>query len=121
MVGVRVGKGGMNGVIRHNCDVRVANMKLTFNSFLGRFFFSLFAMLSISVPLLCRYPVEAVEIMHRICREAEAAVYHRQQFEALRLAARSPLSTTDTMAIASVDAAFAHGASAIIVLTTTGR
>ncbi|XP_065185368.1 pyruvate kinase PKM-like [Sycon ciliatum] len=67
-----------------------------------------------------KYPVEAVDVMHRICREAEAAIFHRQLFESLRYASFEILPTVTTMAVAAVDAAFAHNAGAIIVLTTTG-
>lgn len=59
--------------------------------------------------------------MHRICREAEAAIFHRQLYESLRYASFEILPTVTTMAVAAVDAAFAHNAGAIIVLTTTGR
>lgn len=68
-----------------------------------------------------KYPVEAVDIMHRICCEAEAAMFHRVTFDELRLLTPKPTETMITTAIAAVDAAFAQSAAAIICLTTTGR
>lgn len=68
-----------------------------------------------------KYPVEAVEIMHKICCEAEAAMFHRVVFDDLRLLTPKPTETTVTTAIAAVDASFSQNAAAIICLTTTGR
>ncbi|KAJ0066022.1 hypothetical protein NL108_001243 [Boleophthalmus pectinirostris] len=67
------------------------------------------------------FPVEAVAMMHSICREAEAAIYHQQLFEELRRL--TPLSSdpTEVTAIGAVESSFKCGAGAIIVLTTTGR
>ena len=59
--------------------------------------------------------------MHRICCEAEAAMFHRVTFDELRLLTPKPTETMITTAIAAVDAAFAQSAAAIICLTTTGR
>ncbi|EPY90031.1 pyruvate kinase isozymes R/L isoform 1 [Camelus ferus] len=67
------------------------------------------------------FPVEAVKMQHAIAREAEAAVYHRQLFEELRRAAPLSRDPTEVTAIGAVEAAFKCCASAIIVLTTTGR
>ncbi|XP_062848420.1 pyruvate kinase PKLR [Trichomycterus rosablanca] len=68
-----------------------------------------------------RYPVEAVTMMHSICREAEAALFHQQLFEDLRHL--TPLSSdpTEVTAIGAVESSFKCNAGAIIVLTTTGR
>ncbi|XP_003382927.1 PREDICTED: pyruvate kinase PKM-like [Amphimedon queenslandica] len=68
-----------------------------------------------------KYPVEAVDIMHRICCEAESAMFHRVVFDELRLLTPKPTETLTTTAIAAVDAAFSQSAAAIICLTTTGR
>ncbi|XP_030013870.1 pyruvate kinase PKLR [Sphaeramia orbicularis] len=68
-----------------------------------------------------QFPVEAVAMMHSICREAEAAIYHQQLFEELRRL--TPLSSdpTEVTAIGAVESSFKCCAGAIIVLTTTGR
>ncbi|XP_063055264.1 pyruvate kinase PKLR [Engraulis encrasicolus] len=67
------------------------------------------------------FPVEAVAMMHSICREAEAAIYHQQLFEELRRL--TPLSNdpTEVTAIGAVESSFKCCAGAIVVLTTTGR
>ena len=67
-----------------------------------------------------KYPVEAVGIMSRICLEAESAMFHDNVFAELRSLASKPSPTVQTIAIASVDAAFQQHAAAIITLTTTG-
>ncbi|XP_053539786.1 pyruvate kinase PKLR [Ictalurus punctatus] len=68
-----------------------------------------------------RYPVEAVSMMHSICREAEAALFHQRVFEDLRRL--TPLSSdpTEVTAIGAVESSFKCSAGAIIVLTTSGR
>uniref|UniRef100_A0A6Q2ZDH3 Pyruvate kinase n=1 Tax=Esox lucius TaxID=8010 RepID=A0A6Q2ZDH3_ESOLU len=67
------------------------------------------------------FPVEAVSMMHSICREAEGAIFHQQLFEELRRL--TPLSNdpTEVTAIGAVESSFKCCAGAIIVLTTTGR
>ena len=60
-------------------------------------------------------------MMHKICCEAEAAMFHRVVFDELRLLTPKPTETLTTTSIAAVDAAFAQNAAAIICLTTTGR
>lgn len=67
------------------------------------------------------FPVKAVAMMHSICREAEAAIFHQQLFEELRRL--TPLSSdpTEVTAIGAVESSFKCCAGAIIVLTTTGR
>lgn len=67
------------------------------------------------------YPVESVSVMHNICREAEAAIWHKQLFIELSSTIAPPIDATHTIAIAVVEAAFQCRASAIIVITTTGR
>uniref|UniRef100_A0AAQ5YDL0 Pyruvate kinase n=1 Tax=Amphiprion ocellaris TaxID=80972 RepID=A0AAQ5YDL0_AMPOC len=67
------------------------------------------------------FPVEAVAMMHSICREAEAAIFHQQLFEELRRL--TPLSSdpTEVTAIGAVESSFKCCAGAIIVLTSGGR
>ncbi|MED6290326.1 hypothetical protein CHARACLAT_011951 [Characodon lateralis] len=67
------------------------------------------------------YPLEAVRTQHMIAREAEAAMFHRQMFEELRRTSHLTRDPTETVAIGTVEASFKCCASAIIVLTKTGR
>ncbi|KAE9414261.1 hypothetical protein Angca_002533, partial [Angiostrongylus cantonensis] len=67
------------------------------------------------------YPIEALKIMHFICREAEAAIYHRKYYEELLANTPRPTDMTQTIAIAATSAALSCHASAILLITTTGR
>ncbi|CAJ1056432.1 pyruvate kinase PKM-like [Xyrichtys novacula] len=67
------------------------------------------------------YPLEAVHTQHMIAREAEAAMFHRQMFEELRRTTHLTRDPTETIAIGAVEASFKCCASAIIVLTKSGR
>uniref|UniRef100_A0A7I4NLE3 Pyruvate kinase n=1 Tax=Brugia malayi TaxID=6279 RepID=A0A7I4NLE3_BRUMA len=67
------------------------------------------------------YPLEALKIMHEICKEAEAAVYHTRFFEELLHATPKPTDIAHTVAIAATSAAASCHASAMILVTTTGR
>lgn len=67
------------------------------------------------------YPLQAVEVMHKIACEAESAVYHKQVFEELQLLTPRPTDITHTTAMAAVEASVNCLASAIITVTTTGR
>uniref|UniRef100_A0A8C7D912 Pyruvate kinase n=2 Tax=Oncorhynchus TaxID=8016 RepID=A0A8C7D912_ONCKI len=67
------------------------------------------------------YPLEAVRTQHKIAREAEAAMYHRQMFEEIRRTSHLTRDPTESVAIGAVEASFKCCASAIIVLTKTGR
>merc|ERR1719277_1260289 len=68
-----------------------------------------------------KYPIEAVDTQHRIAREAESAIYHRQLFEELRLLIPMPTDVSHTTAVSAVEASTNCQAGAIIVLTSTGR
>lgn len=59
--------------------------------------------------------------LHQIAREAEAAMFHRQVFEELRRTTHLTRDPTESVAIGAVEASFKCCASAIIVLTKTGR
>ncbi|XP_067140529.1 pyruvate kinase PKM-like isoform X1 [Centruroides vittatus] len=67
------------------------------------------------------YPLHAVRVMAAICVEAEAAVFHRHVFTELTAKTPVPTDSTHTLAIAAVSASMKCLASAIIVITTTGR
>ncbi|CAB02983.1 Pyruvate kinase [Caenorhabditis elegans] len=67
------------------------------------------------------YPVDALKIMHYICKEAEAAVYHRRLFDELLQNTQKPTDMSHTIAIAATSAAASCHASAILLITTTGR
>ncbi|KAK8379816.1 hypothetical protein O3P69_019659 [Scylla paramamosain] len=67
------------------------------------------------------YPLVCVRTMANIAREAEAALWHKQLFIELSQQVPMPTDSTHTTAIASVEASFKAMASAIIVITTTGR
>ena len=67
------------------------------------------------------YPVQAVQMMHRISREAEAAIFHRQLFDSLRHSMEGYSDIHETTALAAVAASFTANAAVIICLTHTGR
>lgn len=69
------------------------------------------------LPILATTPHLHVQI----AREAEAAMFHRQMFEELRRTSHLTRDPTETVAIGTVEASFKCCASAIIVLTKTGR
>jgi len=67
------------------------------------------------------YPIEAVQMMDRICREAESAMFFGPYFNELRAITPKPTETTETLASSAVNAVIEQNAAAIIVLTTSGR
>lgn len=67
------------------------------------------------------YPLECVSTMAKTCKEAEAAIWHKNLFIDLVSNVPSPLDTAHALAIATVEAAIKCAASAIIVITTSGR
>jgi len=67
------------------------------------------------------YPIETVEIMDRICREAESAMFYGPLYNELRALTPKPTETTETLACSAVNAVVEQNAAAIIVLTTSGR
>lgn len=66
------------------------------------------------------YPLECVLTMANICKEAEAAIWHRQLFIDLSAQVKS-LEPAQSVAIAAVEASTKCMASAIVVITTSGR
>ncbi|CAJ0587484.1 unnamed protein product, partial [Mesorhabditis spiculigera] len=68
-----------------------------------------------------QYPVETVQMMHAICKEAEKAFYHTKFFEEILIATKKPTDKTHTTAIAAVQAVVSSHADAILLLTTTGQ
>ena len=67
------------------------------------------------------YPVQAVETMHKICLEAEAALYTDSVFVELSSRTPEPSGSTVTTALAAVNASLSTDAAAIIVITKTGN
>ncbi|XP_066149718.1 pyruvate kinase-like isoform X2 [Euwallacea fornicatus] len=67
------------------------------------------------------YPLECVATMASICKEAEAAIWHRRLFNDLSTQATPPIDVAQTVAIAAVEASAKSLAAAIIVITTSGR
>ncbi|KAG5877127.1 hypothetical protein JTB14_031280 [Gonioctena quinquepunctata] len=67
------------------------------------------------------YPVECVETMASICKEAEAAVWQKQLFNDIAGQEVPPLDIAQTVAISAVEASAKSLAAAIIVITTSGK
>lgn len=67
------------------------------------------------------YPLQTVNMMHLICCEAEAIINNKSVFIELTSRTPVPTDTTHTVAIATVNASMQCLASAIVVITTTGR
>ncbi|EEB18600.1 pyruvate kinase, putative [Pediculus humanus corporis] len=67
------------------------------------------------------YPLQCVLTMANICKEAEAAVSHKQLFIDLSTAIKVPVDAGHAVAIATVEAAINCNAAAIVVITTSGK
>ncbi|XP_012176719.1 pyruvate kinase isoform X1 [Bombus terrestris] len=67
------------------------------------------------------YPLECVRTMANICKEAEAVIWQTQIFQDLSRKALPPIDATHAIGIAAVEVSVKCAASAIIVITTTGR
>lgn len=67
-----------------------------------------------------KYPLEAVQVMSKLCREAEAAVFYQSIFNEIRATTPRPCDTTEASASSAVNASLEQDAKAILVLTTTG-
>lgn len=67
------------------------------------------------------YPLQTLQMMHSICREAEAAVYHVKYFEEMCRLTPKPMDAAQAVAIAATSAAVSCHATAIVLTTTTGR
>jgi len=67
-----------------------------------------------------KYPVQSVNIMARISREAETARNSYPYFQSMVASIPKPFGTAETVCCAAVQAAFDQHASAMVVLTNTG-
>lgn len=67
------------------------------------------------------YPLECVLTMAKTAKEAEAALWQRNLFSDLVSTVPTPIDAAHSVAIASVEASAKTLASAIIVITTSGR
>ncbi|PVD36440.1 hypothetical protein C0Q70_03424 [Pomacea canaliculata] len=68
-----------------------------------------------------RYPVLALKYACAIAREAEMAVHHDRVYRQLRASTPLPVDSTHCTAISAVEASIRCQASAIIVVTNSGR
>ncbi|XP_053603309.1 pyruvate kinase-like isoform X2 [Plodia interpunctella] len=67
------------------------------------------------------YPLECVLTMANICKEAEAAIWHKQLYNDLVSEVSPPSEPAHSTAIAAVGAAASCHAAAVVVVTTSGR
>ena len=68
-----------------------------------------------------KYPTQAVNIMARICREAESAQHSLNYFNGFKTAMKKPLKIDDTVCSSAVTACYEQNATAVIVLTNSGK
>ncbi len=67
------------------------------------------------------YPIQSVLMMAETCLLAEAAICYPPLYDDLRTIQPRPTHTAETVAIAAVAAANEQGASALLVLSTSGE
>ncbi|KAH9175462.1 pyruvate kinase [Lactarius sanguifluus] len=67
------------------------------------------------------YPIQSVLLMAETCMLAEAAICYPPLYDELRNVTARPTETVETVAFAAVAAASEQGASAILVLSTSGN
>jgi len=65
------------------------------------------------------YPIETVQMMGRICKEAEAAFLYKVIFNDLK-SLNTATDSTETMGLAACETSFTQKAGAIIVISTSG-
>ena len=68
-----------------------------------------------------KFPVKSVEVMHRICREAEAALYTDSVFVDLSNKTPEPADEVEAISLAAVNSSLTSEATAILVITATGK
>lgn len=66
------------------------------------------------------YPVQCLQTMATISSEAESTIYHKELFECLRVTNPGGCNV-HSIAVAAVEASFHSQATAIVVLTTSGK
>lgn len=67
------------------------------------------------------YPVQAVQMMDKLCQEAESTIAYLPLFEEIRVHCRNAGIVTETISSSAVNASLEPYVRAIIVLTTTGE
>jgi len=67
------------------------------------------------------YPIQSVLMMAETCYLAESAICYPPLFDELRVSAKRPTETAETVAMAAVAAASEQDAAAILVLSTSGN
>ncbi|KAI9009449.1 pyruvate kinase [Gaertneriomyces semiglobifer] len=67
------------------------------------------------------FPVAAVEMMAKICREAEIDINYTELYPSIRRTVRLPISVSETIASSAVKTSWDVHAAMIIVLTQTGN
>lgn len=68
-----------------------------------------------------KFPVQAVTVMNNVCKEAEAIFYQNKFLEEIKSEHRFSGNPNESVAIAAVEASELSKASAIIVLTSSGK
>jgi len=68
-----------------------------------------------------KYPVEAVSMMAKICRQAESVVLDYTTFNEVKRAQRDRLTTAETVCCSAVMASFETNAKLMMVLTNSGN